>query len=491
MMMSGTHSRPALVVLAWLALCAGQPASGQATAPAAENEGPNAAVLRVTRGEYAYRKLDDGSPRGTERFELIAHPDGTRTLLAWNDLHARNGQINTVLRVDARFRPIEAHYTYWSEGKFKGSAYHRLEGNSLEGRIRTAGGGVARQRLQVPDAVSFATHPLAGDGWHTWYYDKAAGGEQPAALVNFDASADVGTPAIARLQPQAWRFERSESIEVPAGRFDAERYTGGGMTVWTTGPDRVLVRLEWTSLGLEYVLTQYATEGERATGTPAPAAANASVLRWAEGEYAYTTLDGSRDRGWERFRTTVHPDGSRSLMMWHGLRARSAQFTVLLRTTPAFEPLEGYVSYWNEGKFKGSASIFRDGHVLDLESHGAWGSLHERVPVDSPFSIGTHPIAGDGWHLWVESRGPGPARVFGLEAGADPGKPVRGELREMPFERIGAERISVPAGEFDTVHYRIAGRTDVWLHGEDRLMVRMRQAQSDREYVLTRYHGGP
>jgi translation initiation factor IF-1 len=41
------------------------------------------------------------------------------------------------------------------------------------------------------------------------------------------------------------------------------------------------------------------------------------------------------------------------------------------------------------------------------------------------------------------------------------------------------------------VHYRIAGRTDVWLHGEDRLMVRMRQAQSDREYVLTRYHGGP
>jgi len=395
-----------------------------------------------------------------------------------------------VLRVDPRFRPLEAHYVYWSEGKFKGSAWHCLEGQVLHGRIRTAQGGIATQQLAVPDAVSFATHPLAGDGWHSWYYDPARGGDQAGALVNFDASADVTTPAVARLQPQSWRRVGSETIEVPAGRFETERHTTGDATAWTTGPDRVLVRFEWTSLGLEYVLTQYAV-GERAAGTPAPAGGNASVRRWAEGEYAYSTLRGGRDRGWERFRMTVHADGTRTLLMWHGLRARSAQFTSLLRSSASFEPLEAWVSYWNDGRHKGSASIFRDGDALDLESRGTWGTYRERTVVSSPFSIGTHPVAGDGWHLWVESLGPGPARVFGLEAGVEQDKPIRGALREMPFERIGEERIAVPAGEFDTVHYRLGGRTDVWLHGEDRLMIRMRNESADREYALTRLHAGP
>jgi len=479
----------ATAVFACLAAGLSATAAGQASEPAAENEGPNAALTRVTQGAYAYRKLVDGSPRGSERFELIAHPDGSRTLIAWNDLRARNGQIHAVLRVDARFRPIETHYVYWSEGHFKGSAYHRLEDGVLEGRIRTADGSVVKQRVAVPDTVSFATHPLAGDGWHTWYYDTTKGGEQTATLVNFDASADTGTPATARLQPQAWRYEGVESIEVPAGRFETERYTTGTATVWTTGPDRVLVRFEWTSLGLEYVLTEHAV-AERASVLSSGRGPNTSVRRWLEGEYAYTTLSDGRDRGWERFRMTVHPDGTRSLLMWHGLRARSAQFTVLLRTAATFEPLEGYVSYWNDGKFKGSASLFRDGDRLDVESHGAWGEVREQPVVASPFSIGTHPISGDGWHLWVESLGPGPARVFGLEAGADPDKPIRGALRELPFERLGEERITVPAGEFDTVHYRLGGRTDVWLHGEDRLMVRMRNVAADREYLLTRLDTG-
>ena len=482
-------SHIAAAATASVILTASPPAIGQAATPAAENEGPNAAILRVTRGEYAYRKLADGSLRGSERFELIAHPDGTRTLLAWNDLHARNGQIHTVLRVDDRFRPLETHYTYWSDGRFKGAAWYRLDGDTLRGRIRTAQGGIATQALTVPEAVSFATHPLAGDGWHTWYYDPSLGGDQTAALVNFDASSDVNAPAVARLQSQSWRRVGTETIDVPAGRFETERHTNGEATVWTTGPDCVLVRFEWTSLGLEYVLTQYAV-GERASGTPAPTGRNASVRRWAEGEYAYTTVGGARDRGWERFRVTVHADGTRSLLMWHGLRARNAQFTSLLRSSASFEPLEAWVSYWNDGKYKGSASIFRDGDALELESHGAWGTYREHGAVSSPFSIGTHPIAGDGWHLWVESLGPGPARVFGLEAGVGPDKPIRGALREMPFERIGEERIAVPAGEFDTVHYRIGGGTDIWLHGTDRLMIRMLNEAADREYVLTRLYGG-
>jgi hypothetical protein len=115
------------------------------------------------------------------------------------------------------------------------------------------------QQLTVPEQVSFATHPLAGDGWHSWYVDRQRDDYQEAALVNFDASADVGTPAVARLQSQKWRFAGAEKLAVPAGTFDCDRYTTGTANVWVTGPDRVLVRFEWPSLDREYVLSKYET----------------------------------------------------------------------------------------------------------------------------------------------------------------------------------------------------------------------------------------
>jgi hypothetical protein len=228
----------------------------------------------------------------------------------------------------------------------------------------------------------------------------------------------------------------------------------------------------------------------QATAVPESTGPNTSVARWAEGEYAYRSLADGRDRGWERFRLTVHPDGSRTLLMWHDLRARSAQFNVMLRVDGSFRPLDAFVSYWNDGRYKGSAAMMVLGPTLELASRGAWGTLRETVQVPERFSIGTHPIAGDGWHIILEGPGAPRALVYGLEAGADPAKPIRGELREMPVERVGTERISVPAGEFDTVHYRFAGMTDVWIHGEDRLMVRMRNARADRDYVLQRYSSG-
>ena len=208
------------MALVWTAAAA--PALAQQSAPV-DNPGPNAAIQRVTRGEYAYRALKDGRARGSERFELIAHPDDTRTLVMWNDLYARNGQIHGVLRVDGRFRPIETHYTYWTDGKFKGAAYFRLEGATLDGLLRSADGTVGTQRVNVPEAVSFAVHPLAGDGWHAWYVDRERPDEQPGIVVNFDASSDFAAPPSARLQPQSWKYLGREPVTVPAGRFDCDR----------------------------------------------------------------------------------------------------------------------------------------------------------------------------------------------------------------------------------------------------------------------------
>jgi hypothetical protein len=314
-------------------------------------------------------------------------------------------------------------------------------------------------------------------------------------MVNFDAGADITMPAAARLQPADWRRVRSEPIEVPAGRFDCEVYAGAGATVWVTGPDRVLVKFEWPALDLEYVLARFGTGRDRGAVSPAvtPLAApsaNNSVLRWHEGEYSYRTIADGRERGWERFRHTVQADGSRTMLMWQGLRARSAQFTVLMRGEQSFRPVDAYASYWNDGKYKGSVNLWLQGPQLSLASHGAFGEWREETTVPERVSLGTHPIAADGWHLWELDAPVSRERAFELEATADLGKPIRGKWRELPVARVGLEKITVPAGEFETTHYRLGGTLDIWLHGEDRVLVRMRHEKADRDYVLVRYESG-
>ena len=47
--------------------------------------------------------------------------------------------------------------------------------------------------------------------------------------------------------------------------------------------------------------------------------------------------------------------------------------------------------------------------------------------------------------------------------------------------------MTTPAGTFDATRYRLAGREalEMWIAGEDRLLVRQTDAANDREYLLT------
>ena len=157
-----------------------------------------------------------------------------------------------------------------------------------------------------------------------------------------------------------------------------------------------------------------------AAGTPTPAAAstpaarpapaaentgpNTSILRRASGQYRYETISDGRVRGEEHWHLLVHPDGSRTKQIWHDLAARNAQFQRHLAVADNFRPLEAFVSYWNGGAFKGSAHFRVDGAKLLADSAGPYGTRNETIDVPEKFSIGTHPVAGDGWHTWTVIR---------------------------------------------------------------------------------------
>ena len=123
---------------------------------------------------------------------------------------------------------------------------------------------------------------------------------------------------------------------------------------------------------------------------------NSSIVRWAEGTYAYLGDGGDRDRGVEKFRMMVHPDGTRTLMMWHDLFARNIQYSVMLRVAENFRPLQAYASFWSENGYKGSSFITVRGDTLEAVTNGPLGKVTQTLDVPAGLSIGSHPVSGDG-----------------------------------------------------------------------------------------------
>ena len=233
-------------------------------------------------------------------------------------------------------------------------------------------------------------------------------------------------------------------------------------------------------------------------GAPAPGTAtentgpNTSIARRAAGVYRYETIREHRSRGEERWQFLAHPDGSRTMLMWHDLAARNAQFSVMLRVAASFRPLEAFVSYWNAGAFKGSAHFRVDGRKLIAASAGPYGVRQATIDVPEAFSIGTHPVAGDGWHSWTASgdvHGVQTSTLYGLEASSDLTKPVLGALGPLKIEFLGPESIEVPAGRFDTLHIRLAGINDLWITPRDRLVIKSVIAARNLQYLLVEVSG--
>lgn len=245
-----------VVALVWLAAL--PQAFAQSTPPpptSSENTGPNKAILRRASGIYRYEALSDGRLRGEERFQLFVHPDGTRTLMVWHDLFARDAQFSVMLRSAVDFRPLEAFVSYWNAGSFKGSAQIRVQGPQLNA-TSSGPAGIVAQELTVPAAFSIGTHPVAADGWHAAWYDRAQGGVQTSTIYSMEASTDLGKPVLGTLRPLTIEFIGRETVEVPAGRFEAEHWKVAGVNdLWVVGEDRLVVKSVIAARDLQYLLT--------------------------------------------------------------------------------------------------------------------------------------------------------------------------------------------------------------------------------------------
>lgn len=220
------------------------------------------ANTRWYKGSYDYGYLDKDGIRGHEDFTVTVHPDGTRTVETFVDLRELGHQSNAILRVDGRFRPMDGYSSFWRFGAYGGAARFWVDTSNggqdiLRGDI-VGPRGHATHNVAVPDRFSLRLHPVIIEGWQVWAYDKSEPGPQTVPLYNMVTTSNTGVKGVGMLQDNVIAFHGAETVETPAGTFEADHYTfyNGRYDIWLHGEDQILVRYVVPSNGREYRLTR-------------------------------------------------------------------------------------------------------------------------------------------------------------------------------------------------------------------------------------------
>ena len=232
----------------------------------AQNIEESQANVRWYKGTYEYGLLESDVVRGTEDWTITVHPDGSRTVETFVDLRELGHQSNVIMRVDERHRPLDAYANFWRFGDYGGGARLWLEqggateSDTLHNEIVGPNGHV-RTAVSVPDLFSLRLHPVIIEGWQVWHFDKSKPGPQTRPLYNVVTTTTTGIRGVGVFQDNAVDFLGTETVETPAGTFEADHFTfyGGRYDIWLWGEDKILVRYIVPSNGREYRLVKLET----------------------------------------------------------------------------------------------------------------------------------------------------------------------------------------------------------------------------------------
>ena len=223
---------------------------------------------------------------------------------------------------------------------------------------------------------------------------------------------------------------------------------------------------------------------------PAPCGPDANVSRWAEGKIAYRVKSTGHVNGYERWRLDVHPDGTKTVVATVHYSPRPVLRHVVHRVDASDRPLDTFMAYWIDGAWRGNAWFVMEGDSWRGRILGPDGTFTHAVKPAGRFAMLPHVLAVDSWRARLVDKsqsGTQAVLAYNVDATALAGTSVMGKLMDYDMAYIGAERITVPAGEFDTEHYRIEGVVDLYLFGPDSLVAKFVYAGIDREHLLVDY----
>lgn len=216
-------------------------------------------------------------------------------------------------------------------------------------------------------------------------------------------------------------------------------------------------------------------------------------MRTVRGKIGYFhRQQGPTGREW--FSLSVLRDGTRALRahceMDDDVVLRDVTYTV----DRAWQPLDAFIRLSVHDQFVGSSWFRFTARGVECEALTAReGRVSQRVALPGgAVRFGTHSLITDGWHaaLWDPS-GPALQVTRAQPASSHAANGATGPLvllGDSTLERLGRERVTVPAGEFDCTHFQILlvkyPALHFWVTGSDHILVRMEWDHLDAYYEL-------
>ncbi|WP_439532747.1 hypothetical protein [Polymorphobacter sp.] len=221
-------------------------------------------MTRTYRGTISYGHDVDGLT-GREHFYVTVHDDGSRTLRCICEMDKVPLVRDVVYSVNERFEALDGFVRLSAEGAFIGSGWFRFTDSLAEGEMITAKEGRVSQRIETPGRVRLmGAHPISIDIWKCAHVEAARQGEVQTLSNCFSTSLVPNGASGPILVTKTYdiTYQGHETIEVPAGRFDCERfswntYTGRTLVMHSMPGDWLPVSVHVPETGRRYQLTDF------------------------------------------------------------------------------------------------------------------------------------------------------------------------------------------------------------------------------------------
>lgn len=224
--------------------------------------------LKYQYGRLSYRKKSTGKECGREDWSLTRNRDGTVTMRCLAIADGSSIVRDVIYTRSKDGRPVDAFIRSQAAEQLVGAGYFRIHGCGMDVVTDEAATGHSIQTINIPtDFFSIKTQAAMADAWICFNYDRLAGGEQLRAFYNTSTRLGGVDGPLGRVETCRVKLIGEEEVEVQAGKFKAAHFQVISVIqktsisdFWVAGEDRILLRLDWGELDLEYTLTSWKVE---------------------------------------------------------------------------------------------------------------------------------------------------------------------------------------------------------------------------------------
>lgn len=221
---------------------------------------------------------------------------------------------------------------------------------------------------------------------------------------------------------------------------------------------------------------------------------NVNYTEFARGTYEYIKGDSGKFRGEDDFTLTVNKDGSRTMRMFTLVQETGLMRDITHRVDANFRPIETFTLTYKDGVRTGTGLFVFEGDRAKGLVLANNGILTQDVDVSGFFAAVPHSMAADGWYFSQYDYAKGGVqrvKLFNPHGWGNNNGSVLAKIQSAPIRFVGKERITVPAGTFETERWEIVNggannddKYEVWVHGPDRIMVKLIDHPRDWVYNL-------